>query len=98
MLVEKKSDNTVIIAIKLVTGEEVIARKLSDDDNHIMVSRPLAMIMAENPENPQQTRVMFTPWMVAAGKEFVSIKNIHVVAVSPARADAAEQYEQAING
>lgn len=96
MLVEKKPENTEVIAIKLVTGEEIIARKLSDDDNHIMVGSPLAMVMADNPDNPQQTRVMFTPWMVAAGKEIVSIKNIHVVAVSSARVDAAEQYEQAV--
>ena len=96
MLKEKKSENSVVIAIKLVTGEEVIARKLSDDDQHIIVSRPLAMVMAENPDNPTQTRVMFTPWMVSAGKEVVTIKNVHVVAVSPAREDAADQYEQAV--
>lgn len=96
MLVEKKSENTVVVAIKLITGEEIIARKLSDDDGHIMVSRPLSMIMAENPDNPTQTRVMFTPWMVAAGKDMMTIKNTHVIAVVPARHDAAEQYEQAI--
>lgn len=96
MLVEKKTENSTIIAIKLITGEEIIARKLSDDDNHIMVSRPLAMVLAENPENPAQTRVMFTPWMVAAGKDTMSINNVHVVAVTPARKDAADQYEQAI--
>ena len=96
MLVEKKAENTKVVAIKLTTGEEIIARKLSDDDHHIMVSRPLAMVMAENPENPTQTRVMFTPWMVAAGKEVMSINNNHVIAVVPAREDAAEQYEQAI--
>ena len=97
MLVEKKSQNTVVVSIKLVTGEEVIARKISDDDQHMIVSRPLAMVMAENPENPSQTRVMFTPWMVASGKDVVTIKNLHVVAVTPAREDAAEQYETAIN-
>jgi hypothetical protein len=98
MLVEKKTQDSVVVAIKLVTGEEVIARKISDDDQHIIVSRPLAMVMAENPDNPTQTRVMFTPWMVASGKEVVTIKNAHVVAVTPARDDAADQYEHAIAG
>jgi hypothetical protein len=96
MLVEKKASDQVVVAIKLISGEELIARRLSDDDNHIIVSRPLAMIMADNPDNPTQTRVMFTPWMVAAGKETMTIKNAHVIAVVPARADAAEQYEQAL--
>jgi len=97
MLVEKKSQNLTVVAIKLITGEEIIARRLSDDDNHIIISRPLAMVMAENPDNPTQTRVMFTPWMVAAGKETVTLKNQHVVAVTPARTDAVDQYEQAIS-
>jgi len=97
MLVEKKSENTPVVAIKLVTGEEVIARKLSEENDGIRIARPLAMVMAENPENPSQTRVMFTPWMVAAGKEMMTIKTIHIIAMVPARDDAAEQYEQAIS-
>ena len=100
MLVDKKSEDTVTVAIKLVTGEEIIARKIphSATPDEIRISRPLAMVMAENPSNPQQTRVMFTPWMIAAGKEIMDIKRVHVVAMVPARPDAAEQYEQAING
>lgn len=96
MLVDKKSENTTIVAIKLITGEEVIARKLGDDANQVKVSRPLAMVMAENPDNPQQTRVMFTPFMVAAGKDIVSINRNHIIAMVDARPDAAEQYESAI--
>jgi len=96
MLVEKKPENLEIVAIKLVTGEELIATKMSDDDSCLMVSRPLAMVMAENPDNPTQTRVMFTPWMIAAGKDNGSIKNTHVIAVTAARTDAADQYIQAI--
>lgn len=96
MLVERAPENTKIVAIKLITGEEVIARQLNTTGDTVMISRPLSMIMAENPDNPAQTRVMFTPWMVAAGKETVSVKNQHILAICPAREDAADQYEQAI--
>lgn len=96
MLVERAPENTKIVAIKMITGEEVIARQLGTSGDAVMISRPLSMIMAETPDNPTQTRVMFAPWMVAAGKETVTIKNQHIIAISPAREDAAEQYEQAI--
>lgn len=96
MLVEKKKEQSSIVAIKLTTGEEIIAKVVSDDDGLLVVNRPLSMVMAENPDNPTQTRVMFTPWMIAADKDNVSIRNTHVVAVTPARTDAAEQYEQAV--
>lgn len=98
MLVEKKSENSIVVSIKLVTGEEVIARKLSEDVDYVRISRPLAMVMADSPDNPTQTRVMFTPWMVAAGKEMMNIKTQHIIAIVPARDDAADQYEQAIAG
>lgn len=98
MLVEKKSEDSIVVSIKLVTGEEVIARKLSEDANQVRISRPLAMVMADSPDNPTQTRVMFTPWMVAAGKEMMNIKTQHIIAIVPARDDAADQYEQAIAG
>lgn len=96
MLVEKKVQQNTVVAIKLITGEEIIAYKLSDDDGHLMVSRPLAMVMAENPDNPAQTRVMFAPWMVAADKSQIAINNHHVVAVTTANKDAAEQYVEAV--
>lgn len=96
MLVEKTAVPNTIIAIKLVTGEEIIALKLGDDDHHLTVSRPVSMVMTENPDNPQQTRVVFAPWMVAAGKDIVTIKSQHIIAISIAREDAATQYEEAI--
>lgn len=98
MLVEKKSEDTKVVAIKLLTGEEIIARKLNEEDNAVLISRPLAMVMAENPDNPQQTRVMFTPWMVAAGKDMMRLRKEHIVVMVDARPDAADQYEQAIAG
>lgn len=96
MLVEKKSEDTKVVAIKMITGEEVIARKLSEDATGVRITRPLSMIMAENPDNPQQTRVMFTPWMVAAGKEMMVVKHEHIIVIMEARPDAAEQYDQAV--
>lgn len=97
MLVEKKPAN-LIVAIKLITGEEIIAKHVSFENGSVTLANPLAMVMAENPDNPTQTRVMFTPWMVAAQNDEVEIREMHIVAMSPAREDAAEQYQQAIAG
>jgi hypothetical protein len=96
MLKEKTPKAQAVVAIKLVTGEEIMARLVSDEDAHVIVKSPLSMILADNPDAPDQTRVMFTPWMVSAGKETVTIKNTHVVALTTAREDAAAQYNQAL--
>lgn len=99
MLKEKTSSKlqNEIVAIKLAGGDEIITRLIRDDKpGVIVVNRPLAMVMAEDPSNPTQTRVMFTPWMVAAEDGLIEIVQSHVVALVKARDDAAVQYEQAI--
>jgi hypothetical protein len=96
MLVEKKAKEATVVAIKLITGEEIIAHKILEDGDRVRVRDPLAMVMAENPDNPQQTRVMFTPWMVAGETQDVSINKSNIIAITNARTDAAEQYAQAV--
>ena len=83
-------------AFKLITGEEIIAQVTKETATSYSFHKPLSMVMAENPDNPQQTRVMFTPWMVAAGDNDVEVLHQHIVAMSAARADASEQYKTAI--
>jgi hypothetical protein len=96
MLKEKAPATPLIMAYKLITGEEIIAEQVDVLQGFIEVKNPLAMVMAENPENPAQTRVMFTPWMVAANKGKIDIREQHIVGAAIAREDAAEQYRQAV--
>lgn len=97
MLKEKPTTKfPYVAAIKLVTGEEIIAKVISEEGGYHL-DKPLAMVMAENPDNPQQTRVMFTPWMVAAGDKPVVVLKPHMLAITEAREDAAEQYTQAVD-
>lgn len=99
MLKEKPQNklHNEVVAIKLASGDEIITRLIRDDKPGVLVvNRPLAMVMAEDPQNPTQTRVMFTPWMVAAEDGLVEINQNHIVAVVKARDDASVQYGQAI--
>lgn len=96
MLVDKKPNNQTVMSFKMITGEEIIARLIDDQGEVLKISRPLAMVMAENPDNPTQTRVMFTPWMVSAGSELLSLDKSKIIVMCKAREDAAEQYENAI--
>lgn len=88
-----KAKETDIQTLKLSTGEEIIARVQNAGEYVITVVRPLALVLAEVPGNPQQTQVMFTPWMLGVSDEaVVDLDAKHVIARGPARKDAAEQY------
>jgi hypothetical protein len=88
-----KAKDTDIQTLKLSTGEEIIAKIVHAGPNVISVTRPLALVLAEMPGNPQQTQVMFTPWMLGVTEDQeINIDGNHVIARAPARKDAAEQY------
>ena len=96
MLHEKKATEPTIMTMKLSTGEEIIALVVEFTPSEVKVKNPLAMVLAENPENPTQVRVMFTTWMAAADNDAtVSIRGSHIVAGALPKEAAAEQYRAA---
>lgn len=94
MLVENKKLVDEVLAIKLVTGEEILARCTSEAP--LRVKNPLAMVMVPS-EDSQQGMVAFAPWFLGAtDDESFPIREDHILALVIARSDAASQYAQAI--
>lgn len=93
MLKEKETTTPEVRTIKLSTGEEIIAEFIEFSGTCMKVKRPLTLVLAEMPGAPQQTQVVFTPWMLALEAEaIVKIERTHILSYAPARKDAAEQY------
>ncbi|MNK54321.1 hypothetical protein D3C87_733030 [compost metagenome] len=97
MLVENKSLTGKVGVLKLITGEEVIAR-ISEDGypaGRVTVKNPLAMVMMPSEDN--QGMVAFAPWMLGVDEDTgITIDAAKIIALAPARADAASQYSQAV--
>lgn len=91
MLLEKPMSNGDVISMKLVTGEEIIARFEEETAEHIKVSRPLAVTLG-----PQGLGMM--PFMFLADKETFKIKHNHILVSGPAKKDAGDQYMQGTTG
>lgn len=96
MLVEKEVQVNKIVAIKVSSGEEIIAFQTKEDDVSIHVKRPLILIMTEVPNSPQRTQVVFAPWMLGIShEETVILKKQNILFMSEAVEDAASEYEKA---
>lgn len=92
----KEKNDGKIETIKLVSGEEIIAKVVKTTDKHMVVSTPLLMVLSEMPGAPNQTQVVFTPWMMAlSDNEEAKLSLMHIICHAPARKDAATQYESA---
>jgi hypothetical protein len=83
-----------VVALKLMSGEEVIGSFQSDSDGTITLRKPLAMAMtAQGPA--------LAPWIASADIDKTSnfeINKDHVVTMVPAHKPIADAYTQATTG
>ena len=75
--------------LRIVTGEEVIAELLSEDDETITVQNGLVVL-------PTNTGVGFAPWATVISKEKpeLTISKEHIVYMAEVQDDVAQKYNE----
>lgn len=91
MLLSKPIAEGDVVSIKLVNGDEIIARLEKDDHDGITINRPLALTMSGG-------GLGMMPWIFLADKETMTLKREHVFVILPSKKDAADQYMQGTTG
>jgi hypothetical protein len=91
MLLKKSIATGDVVSIKLINGDELIARLEADDHNGITIDRPLALTMASG-------GLGMIPWIFLGDKESVTLKREHVFAMVTSKKDAADQYLSGTTG
>ena len=91
MLIDKSISNGDVVTLKLVGGEEIIARFESEDDTGIKLNRPLSIVATQS--------LGMIPWVFLADSETVKI-NRHAIIAGPmlSKKEAATQYLQGTTG
>ena len=83
-----------VVALKLMSGEEVIGSFQSDADGKITLRKPLAMAMS--PQGPA-----LAPWIASADIDTTSnfeLNKDHIVSIVKAHKPIADVYTQATTG
>jgi hypothetical protein len=91
MLISKGFSNGDIISLKLINGDELIARFESETADDITIDRPLALTMSRE-------GLGMIPWMMLGDKSSITLKKSHVFAAVSSQKDAADQYMQGTTG
>jgi hypothetical protein len=85
MLLQKQITPGSVVSMKLVNGDEIIARYESEDDRTITINRPLALTMGAN-------GLGMIPWLFLGDTETFSLKREHVFVMVMSKKEAADQY------
>ena len=82
--------------LKLITGEEVIAR-VSEENNLITLDNPMTLQMLP-PTSTGQVGFALVPWMKAAKNEKVTISTEHILVEVEASDQSEKNYLQVVTG
>lgn len=91
MLINKPISAGETVSIKLISGEEIIARLEEDLSDKIKVYKPLSV-------NIGPTGLGMMPFMFLAASDTLEIKHSHIIAMSTSKKEAADQYIQGTTG
>lgn len=91
MLIEKPIANGDVVSIKLINGDELIARYDSETIDEIKIERPLALTMGTQ-------GLGMIPWMLLGDRNILTVKKDHIFCMVPSKKDAADQYIQGTTG
>lgn len=91
MLISKGVAVGEVVSIKLISGEEIIARLEEETTDYIKVSRPLTVSLG-----PQGLGMI--PFVFLAQSETIKLNMNHVMVLSLSKKDAADQYVQGTTG
>jgi hypothetical protein len=91
MLLKKPITQGSVVSIKIINGDEIIARYESEDATTVTINRPLALTMG-------QSGLGMIPWVFLGDAETITLQKSHLFFVIPSKKDAADQYVQGTTG
>lgn len=83
--------------LKLITGEEVIARITEEENNLVSLKQPMTLQMLP-PTSTGQVGIALVPWMKSAKNEKVTISTEHVLVTDEASDQSEKNYLQIVTG
>ena len=84
--------------LKLITGEEIIARITKEENNLISLEKPMILQMLAPNTSTGQVGFALIPWMKAAKNEKVTISTEHIIAEDGGSEQTQKNYLQLVTG
>jgi hypothetical protein len=91
MLLKKPITQGTVVSIKIINGDEIIARYESEDADTVTINKPLALTMG-------QGGLGMIPWVFLGDSDTITLQKQHVFFVIQSKKDAADQYMQGTTG
>ena len=83
--------------LKLITGEEVIARVSTERSNLLFLEKPMTLQMLP-PNTSGQVGFAIVPWLMAGNSEKITISIEHILAEDVVKSEVEKNYLANVTG
>ena len=91
MLINKGFTSGDVVSIKLINGDEIIARFESDDATTVTINRPLALTMSAQ-------GLGMIPWVFLGEEGKITLDKEKTFFILPSKKEASKQYLEGTTG
>lgn len=91
LLMKKAIVAGTVVSLKLVNGDEIIARFDEESDQGVKITKPLAITIGAQ-------GLGMIPWMFLGDQDTFTLKHEHIFAMVVSKKDAADQYMEGTTG
>ena len=84
--------------LKMISGEELLAEVLKENDTHILMKNPVRVIVMPSKANPQTPTVGFAPWADFSEEKEFNIHKAHVIVSMKPVQEFINQYNSMFSG
>ena len=83
--------------LKMISGEEVIARTKSEN-TLVILNKPLLLTQMPDPSRPGRMGLGLVPWIISAVEEDTVVSVDHIIAQLPAKPEIEKMYLSQTSG
>tara|TARA_B100000809_G_scaffold233098_1_gene249548 strand:+ start:890 stop:1174 length:285 start_codon:yes stop_codon:yes gene_type:complete len=83
--------------LKMISGEEVIARTKSEN-TLVILDKPLLLTQMPDPSQPGRMAFGLVPWIISAAEEDTVVSVDHIIAQLPAKPEIEKMYLSQTSG
>jgi len=84
--------------LRLITGEEIIGKVISDDDKEIEIENPIRIVVVPSKADPSNPSVGFAPYTQWTDEKVLTFKHEHVINMVKPINEFVNQYNGMFGG
>lgn len=79
--------------LRLITGEEILAEVLQNDETKVIVKNPIRIVVLQNRTKPEEPTIGLAPWTEFSSDDQFTLDKTHIIIIMSPINEFINQYQ-----